>query len=87
MQNSMTTIDTKISNMDNKISSLHDDIQHLKTKHEEAIDLAKQAMATSAGAQNQANEAIEMTKDNSLKINKIEQKVKIIENMQTDINS
>ena len=44
-------------------------------------------MATSAGAQNQANKAIEMAKDNSLKINKIEQKVKTIENMQTDINS
>merc|ERR1712240_916971 len=38
-------------------------------------------------AQSQANEAKEMAKDNTLKINKREQTVKTIENMQTDINN
>merc|ERR1712240_379447 len=62
MQNTMTTIDTKMSNMDNKMSSLYDEMQQLKTKHEEAIDLAKQAMATSIAAQNRAYKAIEIPK-------------------------
>ena len=69
------------------IVSLHNDIQKLKTKNEEAIDLAKQAMANSNEAQTLAEEAKVITNNNTHKINKMEQNIKTIETIQKEINN
>ena len=48
--------------------------------------MAKQAIAKSNEAQTIAEEAKETSKDNNLKINKAEQDIKTIKNMQQEIN-
>ena len=82
-----TKAQTSTSNMENTITSLHNDIQKLKNSNEEANDMAKQTITKSNKAQTIAEEAKEISKDNTLKINKAEQDIKVIKNMQQEINN
>ena len=82
-----TKAQTSASNMENTITLLHNNIQKLKNNNEDAIDMAKQAITKSNKAQTIAEEAKEIAKDNTHKINKAEQDIKIIKNMQQEINT
>ena len=65
--------------MDAKMTFIYDEMRLLKAKTEEATELANQAFKSSANAQTKANEAIKISNDNTLKLNKIEQRLKSLE--------
>merc|ERR1712240_444642 len=66
---------------------IYDEMQLLKSKTEEATELATQALNSAANTQNNANEAIKISTDANLKLNNLEKRLKALEENHTDFSS
>ena len=66
---------------------LRNDIRKIQNSHQEIIETVNQATAKAEEAQTTADEAKTQSKDNNLKINKVEKDIKTIKAMQQETNN
>ena len=72
--------------MDTKMIFIYDEMRLLKSKTEEATEMAAQALNSATSAQNNANEAIKLSTDANLKLTNIKKRLKVLEET-TDVLS